>query len=188
MNYFVVQNADTDIGHTVAIDLARQKKNLILIGNDKTRLEELKIQIRSGYSIYVHCLVMLDNSIDAVVRLCEAINDLYFVEGLINIVICDDTTNLDDCSINELSSRLTTELLLPAFMLHQLFPNLMLCADAVWSRIICNKNQIPIVSAAYRISQTGDLSKIEREFCVGSVVVSSEQKCSLADNLFYINI
>lgn len=185
MNYFVLQNADTAIGNTIAFHLARQKKNLILIGSSIVQLNDLKIKIRSSYSVYVYCIEFRDTSLEAMIRLCEAINDNYFIEGLINIEVNGNPTDLNESHLHDLSSRLVAELPSNLCMVHQLLPNLMLCADAVWFRILCNQNRLPIGSAVYHISETGELSKAQMNF--DFVPIVGEQKCSLTDNCYYVS-
>jgi short-subunit dehydrogenase len=186
MNFSVITNADSGVGGMIAVELARHKKNLILLGKCKMQLEELKRLIRLHHSVHIHFFEFAQTSRTGIMELCGYINDHFFVESLIEVVLDDHNKKWTEQMTRELNQQLPEKLLLPLLTIHQLLPNLMLCAEATWVRVI--KKEFGLNFETYTFSETGSLLKAKMSVSIHNLAVGGERKCSLADIVSGISI
>lgn len=185
MNFHVITNADTVIGRVVARELAQQKRNLILLGENITELEELKRLIKLQYPVHIHIFGLAQPNRARIIELCDFINDHFFVESLVDIVPDGGNAVLPELMIPKLDQQLTADLVLPLLVIHQLLPNLMLCAESTWIRVISNDHGLSFET--YKFSETVGLLKCKTCVLTNAYAVGSERKCSLPDIMSMIN-
>ncbi len=128
MNYSVIRNADTYWGRAFAAELARQKRNLILLGIDCQVLKEIAASLKS-YGVGV-VYFEADNSLASIVAVCEKINAQYEVDLLVHCPQDAGDQKLVDMDIFTLQKHINSDFTGDFYFVHQLLPNLLLHADA----------------------------------------------------------
>jgi len=142
MNFSVVRGADTIWGEAFAAELARQRRHLILIGENPEKLDTISLNIRNKYNVNVHHICSDDSSTENILKTCEAINTHFQVDMMINYTETGFAGKFEDYTIYGLERKLKTNHLSGILYAHQLLPNLMLHANACVVGLQCSASPL----------------------------------------------
>lgn len=139
MNFSVIRGADTIWGHTFAMQLAKQKRHLILLGKKISVLEARRQEILDHSEVQVHCFEADDTDTRSIMAVAEHINTYFEVDMLVNYTETGFDQKLVDYDIFNLEKKLKTNYATGTLYTHQLLPNLMLHGQAYVLDLWCSQ-------------------------------------------------
>jgi NADP-dependent 3-hydroxy acid dehydrogenase YdfG len=139
MNFTVIRGADTIWGYTFAIQLAKQKRHLILLGKDLAALEARRDGLLEHSEVQVHCFEADDTDTRSMIAVCERINMYFEVDMLVNYAETGFDQKLVDYDIFSLEKKLKTNYAAGTLYAHQLMPNLLLHGQAYMLDLWCSQ-------------------------------------------------
>ncbi|MCF0060541.1 hypothetical protein MUK70_14955 [Dyadobacter chenwenxiniae] len=137
MNFSVIRSADTLWGSAAAMELAMQKRHLILLGKELPALESLSQKIRKHADVHVQYFQTDDASTQDIIAVCDYINMHYEVDMLFNFAEIGFEQKLEDYDIHQLDIKLKVNHAAGTLYLHQLLPNLLLHGHALVMQFWC---------------------------------------------------
>jgi short-subunit dehydrogenase len=142
MNFSVVRGADTIWGEAFAAELARQRRHLILIGENPEKLDTISLNISSKYNVNVHYICSDDSSTACILKTCEEINTHFQIDMLINYTETGFAKKFEEYAIYDLEKKLKTNHLSGILYAHQLLPNLMLHGNSCVVGLQCSASPL----------------------------------------------
>jgi short-subunit dehydrogenase len=140
MNFSVIRSADTIWGHTFAMQLARQKRHLLLLGKDLSVLEARRAQILRHSQVQVHCFEADDTDTRSIIAVSEHINMYFEVDMLVNYAETGFERKLIDYDVFSLERKLSTNYAAGTLYAHQLLPNLLVHGQAHILDLWCSQS------------------------------------------------
>lgn len=137
MNFSVIRSADTLWGSAAAMELAMQKRHLILLGKELPALESLRHKIEKHAGIQVQHFQTDDAVTQDIIAVCDHINMHYEVDLLFNFAEIGFEQKLEDFDIHQLDRKLKVSHAAGTLYLHQLLPNLLLHGNALVMQFWC---------------------------------------------------
>lgn len=131
MNFSVIRSADTLWGGAAAMELAMQKRHLILLGKELPALESLRQKIVRHAEVHVQHFKTDDAVTQDIIAVCDHINMHYEVDLLFNFAEIGFEQKLEDYDIYQLDRKLRVSHAAGTLYLHQLLPNLLLHGNAL---------------------------------------------------------
>ncbi|MEO6287557.1 MAG: SDR family NAD(P)-dependent oxidoreductase [Dyadobacter sp.] len=144
MNFSVIRSADTIWGHTFAMQLARQKRHLLLLGKDLSILESRRTELLRSSKVQIHCIEADDTDTRSIIAVSEHINRYFEVDMLVNYAETGFDRKLVDYDVFSLERKLSTNYAAGTLYAHQLLPNLLVHGQAHILDLWCS--QCPVTA------------------------------------------
>jgi len=137
MNFSVIRSADTLWGGAAAMELAMQKRHLILLGKEIPALESLRQKIGRHADVHVRHFKTDDALTHDIIAVCDHINMHYEVDLLFNFAEIGFGHKLEEYDVHQLDRKLKVCHAAGTLYLHQLLPNLLLHGNALVMQFWC---------------------------------------------------
>ncbi len=131
-SWIIVTGASDGIGKEIALDLATQKANLILIGRNTGNLKSVKAEAEKLGAVHVECYSVDISKPQAISDFAEELSKTHkYIDGIINNAgIWQHKANLDDIPEEEILAVINTNLTGMILLTRKVLPLLKKTQDA----------------------------------------------------------